>query len=1142
MSVDSETIRKHIITSLFSSSSKGSAGQTGQSYISHCKTWEDVSTGERKPRYILLAVGPSGQVFLHKSKRNSNGSFSIGKTWDVIDLRGVELINDSVFKLSLGSRSYTWMAEDVYERAEFVNLLVRSFRQSANGKLPSMIGLPDDDYTIPAYAIPSSAFPSSPSHAPVIRSGGHPSPSSAVSAARSQPSSRKPVLSSQISETNSIGSSIKPFGTPTPLTPTRSEAVASRATSVEPHTSPSRASSSLLPRFETSSQRSRTPDTDGDSIGNRRGLKQMTPVSPRPLKFNKNKSSANNIKETASPTNRLISSPLRSTNEERPSTGSSLQQQQPPTSSQSTKKTSRPISLVGASSSHHEEGRTRRGKSSNPADEDMDITMKQTVNQEGEEVEPTKGTVEAQHDILANVEEMLEGFEWRMIGTGVEGVDLIEERLLNELKALELAEIHAIIENDDRVDLIGKSLDDGLAQLDKMEAMLSLYRTQLNLVSDEVTHIEGQNRGLQVQISNQRSLLEEIEELMQTVHIPRDVLDSLVREPLDKPEAVHNLEKSITMLYKAILSVRDMGNAAAVAASDDPVDEYKRDAKQFCKRVYEFLAVMFKYESEKFLKDSNNETIIASLSLPSHEPLEKYLGTYCGLTLFMKELDEARYQQLCAAYFATFSDMHKKEISALFEVCRTQIRKPTEEELEATFAASVTHSPTNAKTSAARNPLARFDRRDKKDASGAGRGEMTAGKGFEIVSVSVLKNLEREQNFVRDLLNIQSTDDELDNMITFADYADLEGYFRKAALAGSGLKANKFRDILSVMDLIFGFLPGVIKDWIESFVARDPLQMVSVLAALDTTIKAAQQTRNEYWLKTLEVQHRRSMSMFEKYIKDQLKAIETTKLTVKKRKGVVGFIATFPDFVIRVERQMEVVDDETNPTRKLVDKVYGQIVQSMFEALQTMAKSDEDQTPAAGGGGGNQEDRDKDKDRLNYHTLIIENMHHFVTTASKVNVSALKFWLEKAKEQYDQNLNLYIRLVLRRPLARLIDFFEGIQQLLRTTSPSEISMHSQYTKSALKRALSSFDKKDLKKSIEALGKRVEKHFNDLANPSAVMNTVWSACEAELRKWIEEWNGVIVKCYGAETHGLEIGVEDVKVSFLKYKPEHSSISK
>lgn len=41
-----------------------------------------------------------------------------------------------------------------------------------------------------------------------------------------------------------------------------------------------------------------------------------------------------------------------------------------------------------------------------------------------------------------------------------------------------------------------------------------------------------------------------------------------------------------------------------------------------------------------------------SLKLHSHESMEKYLERYCGLTLFIKEIDEARYQQLCAVEFA----------------------------------------------------------------------------------------------------------------------------------------------------------------------------------------------------------------------------------------------------------------------------------------------------------------------------------------------------------------------------------------------------------------------------------------------------------------------------------------------------------
>ncbi|KAA1108411.1 hypothetical protein PGT21_012021 [Puccinia graminis f. sp. tritici] len=100
-------------------------------------------------------------------------------------------------------------------------------------------------------------------------------------------------------------------------------------------------------------------------------------------------------------------------------------------------------------------------------------------------------------------------------------------------------------------------------------------------------------------------------------------------------------------------------------------------------------------------------------------------------------------------------------------------------------------------------------------------------------------------------------------------------------------------------------------------------------------------------------------------------------------------------------------------------------------------------------------------------------MNHFVTTVSKINAPALKASLEKAKEQYDHNLALYIRLVLQRPLARFIDYFQGIDELLRTTEPTQIPQHSQYTRASLKRVISTQDKKDIKKSIETLSKRVD---------------------------------------------------------------------
>lgn len=52
--------------------------------------------------------------------------------------------------------------------------------------------------------------------------------------------------------------------------------------------------------------------------------------------------------------------------------------------------------------------------------------------------------------------------------------------------------------------------------------------------------------------------------------------------------------------------------------------------------------------------------------------------------------------------------------------------------------------------------------------------------------------------------------------------------------------------------------------------------------------------------------------------------------------------------------------------------------------------------------------------------LYVENMHHIVTVISKQNVPALDNFVTQARDMYNDNLDLYIKLVLRRPLAKLL--------------------------------------------------------------------------------------------------------------------------
>lgn len=94
------------------------------------------------------------------------------------------------------------------------------------------------------------------------------------------------------------------------------------------------------------------------------------------------------------------------------------------------------------------------------------------------------------------------------------------------------------------------------------------------------------------------------------------------------------------------------------------------------------------------------------------------------------------------------------------------------------------------------------------------------------------------------------------------------------------------------------------------------------------------------------------------------------------------------------------------------------------------------------------------------------------------------------------------------------DYFQGLEQLLRTTPPTEVSLHSAYTKSALRRTLNDLRAKDLRKAIDALYKRVDKHFGDVSTtgPVLVLKTVWGATEEEMQRLTTAWKGLIEKCY------------------------------
>ncbi|SCV68918.1 BQ2448_1938 [Microbotryum intermedium] len=1259
-----------IIASLFSSP-PGSSAPPNDSYVAHCPTWEiappvNAQPGQAtqiKARFLILSGGqqttPSsrdGRLKLHKAKQNSNGTFSIGKTWPLEHLSQVEVAKRMVegypnpqpleFVLTIAGKAYRYKTNmPSSQQAAFLVTVVRCWRRFMNGELqpcndemradtschPFVPGRGQPDLVLLGFAVDNSQAST---FVPSPHLGGQ-------QQLPLNPRTRTPSGPSpghEIHRPGSSASNVSAGGGRRPVQQGHSSPVPMPPVQAAMMMAPSNTSAPLAPGPGPGGPRSRDPSIQSNyrmdappppttssstpSFQNSFGGPPLAPTARRPSSPSSRPSplaSSSSVPPTAIGTTTSIP--------RRPSG------QPPPMSSSSTSMSAAAAAAAARSSSQKLEIRAKLGErkrsvaaqglkiSSGAANQAVGVGPKgglgaRTPTNPPGAMQPGSATsmnfrlggkgvgsagtsasamtgpgpgkkgksadeIVDDETVLMNVEEMLQGFEWRGAGVGTssgaggEGsasfgsmgvrrhgaarADEIEKRLIGELKALDAASIHAIMESDDRVEDVVKCLDQTLAELEVLELTMGMYKTQLNLMTDDIAHIESQNRGLQVQTSNQRQLLSEIDNLMSTIHIPEEDLAALAQESLESTSGIERLEKAAVSLYKALLSTRD----TEMLVASERVAEYRATATRFSKRVLDFLTIMFKFQVDGVLHPKDVK-MKKEGRLPGHEQLEEFLGRYCGIMLFVKEIEFERYEEICSVselrhpatfergwrahlfrnpfsmiaqtYHSVMSDLYLSEIQELLTSFKAQIRRISEEELEAMHFTSK-ESPTlrqqsirRAGTLVSRSPA--DGGRKREESNGSKEAKMSASEAFGRALEQIVPHVQREQGFLADFLHVNS----LDASITFADYMMLETFFRRGATQHLNQNFAKMKDIKGSMELVFKFLENELKEWTEGVLRLDPMQIVGVVATLDRFILQCEAERIEFLLRLLQRQHSKSISTLERQIKEQIKGIEQTKLTLKKRKGVVPFVRVFPNFVERIEAQLEGCDDL--PIRDVVDAHYERVTATMFDCLQQMAKMDGE---AQGGEG---------KDQLNYHVILIENMHHIIAVFSKQQrVLALEPFIAQAKEKYTQNLDAYIRIILRRPLARVlvgyrclvyawaVDFFTGLEQLLRTTPPNEVSLHSAYTRASVRRALSDLRAKDVRKAVDGLYKRVDKHFgvevsHQAAQHSEVLKTVWKACEEEMLRMSGAWRALLERCYSDDKVGLDFSATDVSEFFRK----------
>jgi hypothetical protein len=260
---------------------------------------------------------------------------------------------------------------------------------------------------------------------------------------------------------------------------------------------------------------------------------------------------------------------------------------------------------------------------------------------------------------------------------------------------------------------------------------------------------------------------------------------------------------------------------------------------------------------------------------------------------------------------------------------------------------------------------------------------------------------------------------------------------------------------------------------------------------------------------------------------------------------------TFPHFSAAIENMLPSTRDggDQLEIRRMVNDGYQRMNKAMFESLKVIAK--ESPTVMASQGQGDPED----KEALNYHILLIENMNHYIEEVDAREDSVLEYWKVKAQNEYAEHMGLYVDAVIRRPLGKLLvrhyhtlhqdlkhlltphqEFVESTETLLTQpgASAQSISQRSSHSRSVFKKLVHANDSKELRKGIEALKKRVDKHFGDADDPTISRDLVFKVlreCEKKYNNVYDRTVRINQDVYSGEVE-IDWGANEVASAFRR----------
>lgn len=727
--------------------------------------------------------------------------------------------------------------------------------------------------------------------------------------------------------------------------------------------------------------------------------------------------------------------------------------------------------------------------------------------------------------------------------SAVANAEAFAQQLAQDLSVLDGANIHSMMASEAQVDGLLNMIDSALEEANKIEGRLDAYDNILVHVRDTITKMADKSTSIQYANENNGKLLTELQQLIGSLELSSAQEQLLKSADLNDREALPNIIEAANAL-QAVISAPLPPHLHYMAAVKEQKKKFEKLRTRFCQLVNRHL-------NNLFIHLGNDPGLVGTLTvpavstgplvLPRHNHIHEELNPYHSLMHWVRAMDDRSYHHLSKTYCSAISKVYEREVRIFFEEARNRV--VAGKKLRGVSGSS---NPDLSQTGGSQGVAGKLTSQLKQQAVtslGAARTatasvgrllgtdkdqwgtelEMSERHKFDDMFECILSELEpvclSEQEFCISFFNLNANfpsveSSEVSTPVSGpSDTASVGGASSSssggvAADAGGGSGRGAVnKAVRTMMGGIFPTLEQQLTSFINAFDRADSYCCLYIYVRLSGHVLRAEDTGSFLSLTfgSALVQSKRN---FDRFMQSQLTSIVDCKVT-KKKCAILPFVNNFEEFA----RTCECVFKRSE-RRADLERWNSRLLSAMLDTIPRVAH-DHPRGPA--------------------EVIKMENYHVLQQVVAQLKLPSTEHLRKDAKARYQEALDAYVTRYFGRPLEKLNIFFEGVAAKVASgVRESEIGYQLAFSKQELRKVIKDYPGREVKKGLEHLYKKVDKHLCEEGN---LLQVVWRAMQEEFIRQYKAIEELTQRCYPDAQISLDFTINDILAYFSDIAQSH-----